>query len=57
MWAATWVSRAQKGVFLDTPEWKAGVAKVAAGISAGKAVRIVMSRGRNSASDTNSALP
>ena len=36
-------SRAQKGVFLETPEWKAGVAKIAAGIPAGKAVRIVMS--------------
>jgi hypothetical protein len=36
-------SRAQKGVFLETPEWKAGIAKVAAGIPAGKAVRIVMS--------------
>ena len=28
-------------VFLDTPEWKAGIAKVAAGIPAGKAVRSV----------------
>ena len=36
-------SRAQKGVFLETPEWKSGVAKIAAGIPAGKAVRIVMS--------------
>jgi hypothetical protein len=36
-------SRAQKGVFLETPEWKSGIAKIAAGIPAGKAVRIVMS--------------
>jgi hypothetical protein len=36
-------SRAQKGIFLDRPEWKAGVGKIAAGIPAGKAVRIVMS--------------
>src|ERR1035438_2840870 len=33
-------SRAQKGVFLETPEWRSGVAKIAAGIPAGKAVRI-----------------